>query len=974
MAICRKCAFALEDDDPPERCPNCGTPTRTPADEPVRTSVPLANLRISAGRRDSEKAPPAHSADPGSTRASPLTNPDEDLPAPVPSMKAFTMPRLVSGPRIKVSTLGAGLDLESSSELDLPNPNDLSTAQRLLPEPSAIKEDVEVDLGDAKAPAQPPTAEPEAKPASRLPPPRARRVPPPPTPAPTPTPTAAAYGGLLGLFAAFLALWWLYFSQGADTPSSGTLIGHVRKSSSPSALKVGDHEHFEALLDGDRLQDYSAAISLVEERHDLAGLAEAALRIDLRYGPDPVRVALAEASLAQLDPGDPRTLRIRALAALSRNDLEQAARDLALASEPWVSLYRGLAAYQGGDYDAASAFASAALRERPHDRAARWLDFAAKLGADRHTALDPLRAEVDGDPSHLALRLLLVDALIQRGLFVEARRRLEAIARPIGSSDSNYAGLLLRHARIAAATVELSRSMYWADEALRQSNHPAITRAILRLLIQADEVGRAQQGLANLLRNAPADPEVSELQAELALRAGNESAAERAIERLASGPKRSATVLYFRGRLAALGGRDDEATADFLAAATADPPSIPAALEYVARTPRVRTEEALALLDGLAERVARDPREAARQDARALARARADLLDGAERRDAAIAVLDAAIVDDPDDSGAQLRRGELYLAKSELEKGRADLLAVLDRTGGYPGLVGPLARLLIRSGQLARLEEILQPQFNDARAPNEVLLAVAELRLAQGSIETADSLADNILLRNPNLWEAHLIKSKVYLSRGELGAAQTEITAAKAKHSNAELELTAGKIHEQSGHLQDALAAYRRSCQLDPAATEPRFRYGSLLLQLGRLQDALTELAAATKAHDAPPEAFLAQGQALYQKGHLVEAVRSFEQAAAMDPRLMAASYWLGRCHAERKEYSAAIVALTRATSAADGAWLADAYLWLGRSAVAVDDAPTALAAFDRYLTLAPPRAPGRREAETQKARLTRGP
>lgn len=972
MAICRKCAFALEEDDPPERCPNCGTPTRTPADEPVRTSVPLANLRISA-RRDNDKPPPAADAEPSSTRAPPLTNPDEDLPAPVPSMKAFTMPRLVSGPRIKVSTLGAGLDLESSSELDLPNPNDVSTAHHLLSEPVAGKEDVEVDLNDARAPTPTPPEEPEPRPPPRLPPPRARRVPP-PAPAPTPTPTPAAYGGLLGLLAAFLALWWLYFSQGADTPSSGTLIGHVRKSSSPSTLKVGDHEHFEALLDGDRLPDYTAAISLVEERHDLAGLAEAALRIDLRYGPDPVRVALAEASLAQLDPSEPRTHRIRALAALCRGDLEQATRDLALASDPWVSLYRGLVAYQGGEYEAASGFASAALRERPLDQAARWLGFAAELGADRRAPLDPLRAEVDRDPSHLALRLLLVDALIQRGLFVEARRRLEAIARPIGTSDSNYAGLLLRHARIAAATVELSRSMYWADEALRQSTHPAITRAILRLLIQADEVGRAQQGLANLLRNAPVDPEVSELQAELALRAGNESAAERAIERLAAGPRRGAPVLYFRGRLAALGGREDEATSNFLAAATADPPSIPAALELVARTPRARTEEALALLNGLAGRVARDPREAVRQDARALARARADLLEGADRRDAAIAVLGAALADDPDDSGAQLRRGELYLAKNEREKGRDDLLAVLDRTGGYPGLVGPLARLLIQSGQLARLEEILQPQFNDARAPNEVLLAVAELRLAQGSIETADSLADNILLRNPNLWEAHLIKGKVYLSRGELSAAQSELTAARAKHSSAELELTAGKIYEQSGHLQDALAAYRRACQLDPTATEPRFRHGNLLLQLGRLQDALTELAAATRAQDAPPEAFLAHGQALYQKGHLAEAVRSFEQAAAMDPRLMAASYWLGRCQAERKEYSAAIVALSRATTATDSAWLADAYLWLGRSAAAVSDAPAAIAAYDRYLMLAPPRAPGRREAEAQKARLTRGP
>src|SRR5690606_13301541 len=115
----------------------------------------------------------------------------------------------------------------------------------------------------------------------------------------------------------------------------------------------------------------------------------------------------------------------------------------------------------------------------------------------------------------------------------------------------------------------------------------------------------------------------------------------------------------FRGRLALLANQADEAARQFLAAASADPPHVRAAIEYARLRPR--ESEARALLERLYDLRSRDPSEGARADLRALALARANLRVELGRREAAVEVLDGALALDPDDNAAQLRRGVLAL-------------------------------------------------------------------------------------------------------------------------------------------------------------------------------------------------------------------------------------------------------------------------------------------------------------------------
>ncbi|MDC0718643.1 tetratricopeptide repeat protein [Nannocystis bainbridge] len=992
---CRKCAFVFEAGLPFERCPNCGTPTQAPPEEPGRVilprlttlplpGTPLGSIRkpqapvtgffvpptLVGDRPGSERnsdAPGAASSRPPSQPSPESSSGEDDLPAPVSTTRPFTLPKITTPPRTLPTTIDSR-DLENSAELDLPHLSEMSTVTaRVL----SRSDDVEVDLADIKAETRELPTQPDAPPPPPRPQLQSRRPTVVLTP-PPPEPGALAYAGLIGLFVALVGSFGFYYGRAQET--SLVVGAYAAKVPADATARRERDERLAALFDDDTMDSYLTAMAVAEQTEDPLGRAEAALRIHLRYGPDPVRAAQAKTWLtATVQRENFRAERIQALAALADGERATARGMLASGAEPGVTLYRGLLALAAGDFKTAAEDAAEAMSLRPGDQAARWLSFATDLAKDRRASLEPLRDATDRQ-HRPALELLLVDALIARGRLAEARKRLEALVREPGVSDRHQAHVLVRHARVAAASVEVSRSVYWADEAIKLApRDPEVVHASLRVLIEADELARAQQGLTARLRDAPDDLEASILQAELALRASNEGGALKAIEKLAAEKSTLIESMFLRGRLALLRGDVEEAVEHFQAAAASKPAHVRAAVEYARLRP---CEEALGRLERLYSEHSRDPTESARADLRALALARAGALATLGNRDAAMETLDRALALDPDDNAAQLRRGVLVLETPRSDAGRVDLLAVHERTGGFAGLIGPLSRLYLRSGELRALEALVQPHLSDVRAPDEVVLAIARLRLAQDAVEAAESLADQILLRSPDSWEGHLLKSKVLLARGEPGLAQAELRLSRPGGPNPDVELMAGKIAERSGRLQDALPAFRRAHQLAPTLHEAGFLYGRALLQLGRAQEAVTELSAVTRATEAFPAAFMALGQAHYERENFEEARRQLQRAVTLEPGLTEAHYWLGRSEHDLQLDAEAAVSLGRAVQAAapGTAWLPDAHLWLARAAEAHGDVATSRTAYEEFLRLAPATAPGRREAERALARVARAP
>lgn len=960
MLACRKCAYPLQDEAVPERCPNCGTPTRAPEPE----APPPVALGTVWGPGVAEAAVPKD-------RSTVAGREPEDLPAPVASSRPITVPK---GRRIAVPAATAAThELESSAELDLPivarPPASETVVAPPRPPGSTRPDDVDLDLDDLHSEAasepvsssSPPAAAPALRARLRVPAPR-------PLPAPMVAPSSAPVDpspalrlAIVGLTAVLLGLGWFYFSRGRAEP--GPAAAHeLSQGTWPEGYLKAQAQR----LDVDRAGEYLAALAEAEAVGDPLGRAEAALCMHLRYGPDLVRRSSAAVWRRQAASGDPRAPRVAGLAALADGDVEEAERLLAEGDDARTHLYRALAAQQRGALEVATREAAEALALRSNDTAAALVAATATLAARWDAPLTGLQAALETHPGHPLYQQALLRALIERGRLADARRLAAELLPVEGASAAHQARVQMLKAELALAIGEPRRAQIQADEALALAPQDLPTQlARARLLLAIGESGLAQQEIVPLVRGPAAEPAALALQADLAIRAGNESIATRAIDRLAGAQGWRAQVALLRGRVHALRGRNDEAAAAFIAALAEAPDEVDAAIALAELRVRSGAPEPLTPIVRAEALLRANPRAARRAGLRALTLAHANLLVETGRKDQAVAVLDAALAADPEDNAAQLRRGVLA---GELGRGAAsrdDLVAVQQRTGGYPGLVWPLGRLYLREGDRSALAELLDTHSLALSLPDDVAVIRGLLRLAQGDPDAADEHIDRVLQRNPGSWEAHLAKARVLYARDRIPEAVAEIRLARPRSPDAEVELWTGKIAERNARPQEAAAAYRRAHQLDPSLREASFLNGRALLAQGLVREAITELQAVTRATDDFPAAHLALGLALREREQLPEALESFIRAID-DKHPGEAHYWAGRTAAELKRLDQAAEQLGHAVVlASPGApWLADAQLWLGRTQLRRDRRSEARAAFTAYLQLAGPRAPGRVEAQ----------
>jgi len=968
--------------------PEASSPTSVPADSfgsavfvgpPVpkdspSTSAPVGSAPVLADSPAATRRPLAtftRGGDPG--------HEPEDLPAPVASSRPFTMPKITR--RIGVPAMASVTnELDSSSDLDLPQLTSLTASASIetIVAParapgSTRSDDVDLDLDDLRDRRPEPPARLSAAAASSsaaaslargsLRAPRPRPLPRLPAPAPQPEPSALAHVAIVALVLAFGGLWWFYVDRGPGLRGEVEARGAAAPSWPEGYLAAQDTR-----LDADRVGEYRAALAEAELLGDTLGRAEAALCLHLRYGPDLIRRSAASVWRKQARPADPRTDRVAALALLAAGSVAEAEALLVGQSDARAHLYRALAAQQRGDHDAAVRAAHEALALRPGDAAAALVAITGTLAADRDTPLTDLQHAAEAHTDHPLVAQALLRALLSRGRLAEARALADR-QRPVAeASDAHNAQLLVLQAEVAAAAGEARKARDLADGARSLApQHLPTQLAQVRLLLATGDPGRAQLELTPLLR-ATEDTEALVLQAELALAAGNESAATRAVDRLAAvddldvAGRRRLTLL--RGRLHGLRGRSDDAAAAFTTV-LAESPDAAAAIALAELRVRTGAADPLTAVVTTEARLRKDPREVVRPQLRTLRLAHANLLVETGRKDQAIQVLDAALAADPDDNAAQLRRGTLAIEQGRSTAGRVDLLAVFDRTGGYPGLIGPLGRLHLREGDLARLAQLLAPYAEDPQASDEVVVMNALLRLAQGDRDAADQSIDKVLQRSPSSWEAHLAKARVLYERERISEAQVEVRLARPRVPDAEVELWTGKIAERSGKPQEAAVAFRRARQLDPGLLEAGYLLGRTLLAQGLTREAVNELQAVTRGPQVPVGAHLALGLALREREQSVEALQSFTRAIDHEPNPEEALYWAGRTAAELGRSEDAATHLARAVLAPAGTgWLTDAHLWLGRVQHRRGHQAEARVALGRYLQLAGPRAPARAEAQ----------
>jgi tetratricopeptide (TPR) repeat protein len=225
----------------------------------------------------------------------------------------------------------------------------------------------------------------------------------------------------------------------------------------------------------------------------------------------------------------------------------------------------------------------------------------------------------------------------------------------------------------------------------------------------------------------------------------------------------------------------------------------------------------------------------------------------------------------------------------------------------------------------------LAPDLQEARVP------LAQIRLAQGDLETAEELLDQVLTSSPRHAQALSTLGQVYMRQGKREEAReiarrartaatynlysdplmSEVVAegvsavqlwerAKGFLDNGNYEQAARGLRQvvdlkpsnPDAHLQLAIAYgnlgnidlsrhhLERSVELDPDLVDSRFRLATVLLDLQKPADAVPHLERVLELAPDDPDAGWLLGKAHLSNGDLGAALSTFEKAAAAGPEI----------------------------------------------------------------------------------------
>lgn len=779
---------------------------------------------------------------------------------------------------------------------------------------------------------------------------------------------AVVYGGLAALLiiGGGAAAYTMGVFDG-DVPPPPTNDGKAQEKAPPKvpAGEVAERsEPVLAKLDEDTPAAYQQAMAISEQANDKVGQAEAALLMHLRYGPDEVRAGQAGALLEPYaDKQEPFVRRVFGLGDLVRGNLEGAAEKLQ-GEDHRSRLYRSWVLLRQGKLDEAKTQAKLVADQRPNDKAAALTVLMVEIERDPSNALAALRTAADGAADHPLHQQRLVETLFAQGLLREAHERAEKLPVPGAAGAGHKASVLNLRARIAVARGDRAAALRLYEQAASvaaKSDAPKLDR--LEVLLRAGDYAAVRSDLETIAHNNPENVRAQMMMAELAIATGQGDEALQAIGKIEKKRPNDARVPTLRGQVQAMRGKVEEAIASFDKARELDPSHHEAVVEHARLLVKgERLDEALTLLDEQRGAMQEKGGSAARDGGSALLRTKAELLMAAQRNTEALEALDAAVALNPADNEARLMRAKQLLVLGKSGDSQTALIELHERTGGYPGMTGPLGRVYLRKKELEKLEALLGTQLDDAEAPDDILLTGALLRMHQDKLDQAKGLVDRVMARNADNWEGHLVKAQIMIREGDFEGALVETDQARPRQPSAEVELWRGQALEYNARPKEAIVHYEKALEIEPTMYEAAALLGRLLAYSGAAKRAVELLQPVVEATQDYPYAYSALGRAKYDLGQHAPAIKDFQTAYKHDPNLFEAYYWEGRIHSDRNKHGAAAKALSAGVkiAAPTEPFLPDAYRRLGDAQRLQGRKAEAKKSYEKYLEIAPPNATGR--------------
>jgi tetratricopeptide (TPR) repeat protein len=194
----------------------------------------------------------------------------------------------------------------------------------------------------------------------------------------------------------------------------------------------------------------------------------------------------------------------------------------------------------------------------------------------------------------------------------------------------------------------------------------------------------------------------------------------------------------------------------------------------------------------------------------------------------------------------------------------------------------------------------------------------------------------------------------------ELAVLRTRADASRSREEAFDNHMIIGRALSEHRLFRDALASFRRACELQPTDVRPHFRAGNCLYGLGRYAEAKEEYLLALEAAEAGgsqsadilPQIHVNLGIAMEAEGMVLGACEHYREAAILCPSHARALKLLGSALFGVGEYRAAEKALEEAIFLKED--YADAHCDLGSALHAVGEDDRAIQEFQTAIDLKP--------------------
>ena len=312
------------------------------------------------------------------------------------------------------------------------------------------------------------------------------------------------------------------------------------------------------------------------------------------------------------------------------------------------------------------------------------------------------------------------------------------------------------------------------------------------------------------------------------------------------------------------------------------------------------------------------------------------------------------------------QRGQPKAAQKQLQR-------LAKRDGSFPGLYAAMGAVHLELKEFKAAASAYHKALVVIERPSAALrVDAARAFIASGAYDQAVNEAKQALVQEPLQTDARAVLAMARLGKGETEAALEEIQRAVARKKSAELFEAQAQIEVAAKRIPDAVTSYGEAIKLAPKRNDLRVARAELQVRAGAVRDGLKGIAKVLASEPKYARALFLRGLALADLRDEAGALRAYGAAVANDPELGEAHFRLAQMLEDRRNNQAAWKHLQQAVKVGrdPDPWLPDALFALGRSYQARRNRAAAIAAFHRYLKLAPKSATNRHLAQQKLSEL----